>query len=65
MATWFFVDYLLGLSDQAEDNNHYTRVKYVKVTEFSSVVVDGKINCQTTAKEPASQMGNEAWGLVT
>lgn len=41
-ARGFFNDYLLGLSDQAEDNNHYTRVKYVKVTEFSSVVVDGK-----------------------
>ena len=62
-ARGFFNDYLLGLSDQAEDNNHYTRVKYVKVTEFSSVVVDGKINCQDHSKEPASQMGNEAWGV--
>ena len=51
-ARGFFNDYLLGLSDQAEDNNHYTRVKYVKVTEFSSVVVDGKINCQDHSKEP-------------
>lgn len=38
-------------------------MKYVKVTEFSSVVVDGKINCQDHSKEPASQMGNEAWGV--
>ena len=66
-ARCFFNDYLLGLSDQATDNDHTSRVKFIKVSDFSSVTTNGVLDCDDSSKEPASQMtsqyGNEAWGV--
>lgn len=62
-ARGIFNNYLLGLSDQANDNDHYERVKFIELNSFNAAVVDGRVDCDDQTKEPASLMEGEAWGV--
>ncbi len=62
-ARGFFKNYLIGMSDQATDYDHYERVKFIELNSFSQAVVDGVIDCDDTEKEPTSRMEGEAWGV--
>lgn len=62
-ARGIFKNYLIGLSDQANDYDHYERVKFIELNGFGSAVVDGNLDCDDFSKEPASRMDGEAWGV--
>lgn len=62
-ARGFFKNYLIGMSDQATDYNHYERVKFIELNSFSAAVVDGIIDCDDMTKEPQSKMEGETWGV--
>ena len=56
-------NYLIGMSDQATDYDHYERVKFIELNSFGAAVVDGIIDCDDMSKEPQSQMEGETWGV--
>ena len=62
-ARGIFKNYLIGMSDQATDYDHYERVKFIELNSFGAAVVDGIIDCDDMSKEPQSQMEGETWGV--
>ena len=62
-ARGIFKNYLIGMSDQATDYDHYERVKFIELNSCGAAVVDGIIDCDDMSKEPQSQMEGETWGV--